>query len=161
MPSQPLSEVEVYLGAKAWLISHGWTILGGQPPDGCDSLPVIEIKDSKRKVKGSIGAYKPDLVAFRGGTIGVVECKPAFDLDDAMKVLAVIGSDSRRAALFSEIRQRHLMERRGLPQEELHDSMGTMGILAHSSSPPRVQVLFQLVISDVSGKGLWHDPSSG
>jgi len=42
-----MTEDEVYVRAKRLLREQGWDILGGQPPRGTDSLPVIEVKSTK------------------------------------------------------------------------------------------------------------------
>lgn len=43
-----MSEDEIYVYTKEWLIDKGYKILGGQPPNGSDDFPVVEIKKRKK-----------------------------------------------------------------------------------------------------------------
>lgn len=105
-----LSEEEVYNGAKRWLMKNGYTILAGQPARGVDHLPVIEIKDPTGE-KGSKDSYKPDLVAFKDDVFFIVECKPAFDHGDNLKIQDVLSSLTRLQNLYIELSQYNLLKK--------------------------------------------------
>jgi len=105
----------VYIATKTVLKQIGLKLIGGQPPNGTDSLPVIEIADPSILSKGSKGSFKPDLIAFcpTRQKIVIVECKPEFSLSDVEKLL--LASDTKRLALLSqELRQRGFEKKHGL-----------------------------------------------
>jgi len=110
-----MNETEVYIATKTVLKQIGLKLIGGQPPNGTDSLPVIEIADPSILSKGSKGSFKPDLIAFcpTRQKIVIVECKPEFSLSDVEKLL--LASDTKRLALLSqELRQRGFEKKHGL-----------------------------------------------
>jgi hypothetical protein len=127
-----LAEDEVYEGAKLTLRSMGWTILGGQPPNGNDAFPVVEIKDTGMKGKGSLGAYKPDLLACKGPTIIIVECKASHSKADEAKLKEVLEGGPRLAALMAELEQRNLLTRRHI--ETPPSGFRFAGALAYSGA---------------------------
>lgn len=105
----------MYIATKTVLKQIGLKLIGGQPPNGTDSLPVIEIADPSILSKGSKGSFKPDLIAFcpTRQKIVIVECKPEFSLSDVEKLL--LASDTKRLALLSqELRQRGFEKKHGL-----------------------------------------------
>ncbi len=109
-----MREDEIYRLTKAWFVANGFHLLAGQPPRGTDRLPVIEIKDDAHDGRGSLGAFKPDLVAANTRVIVVVECKPKRSEDDVRKLMGVKASQARRKSFAHEVVQRRLLERRGL-----------------------------------------------
>ncbi len=109
-----MREDKVYVLTKRWFIRKGFIALAGQPPNGCDNIPTIEIKHHSNLDKGSKGSYKPDLVVANQESFILVECKPKDDPSDEDKLLSVLRDSNRLRLLFSEINQRHLLERRGL-----------------------------------------------
>lgn len=148
-----LPEDQIYLGAKALLIRTGWKVLAGQPPDGCDNLPVVEIKIPDRKSIGSRGAYKPDLIAAKASVFLLVECKPGHSDADAVKLRTILRDPVRIRLLFAEIQQRHLLERRGLSTNEAEFCRGIRGALAHSGRPVPQPDLATITIIDPEGDG--------
>ena len=46
-----MNEEEVYIGTKNWFNKNGFIPIAGQPPNGSDSIPKIEIKNSFHKEK--------------------------------------------------------------------------------------------------------------
>jgi hypothetical protein len=123
-------EDEIYVAAKALLRKEGWRLLAGQPPAGSDHLPVVEIKDPLREGLGSRGAFKPDLIAHRSGTVLICECKPLYDRRDEAKLLSVLSSPGRLAELELELRSRGLWARHGI--EEPESGFVYQGALAHA-----------------------------
>lgn len=116
-----MNETEVYIATKTVLKQFGLKLIGGQPPNGTDSFPVIEIADPSILTKGSKGSFKPDLIAFcpTRQKIVIVECKPEFSLNDVEKL--ILASDNKRLGLLSqELRQRGFEKKHGL----LLDSTG-------------------------------------
>lgn len=154
-----LTESEVYVGAKAFLQRTGWVILGGQPPDGSNHLPVVEIKEPSRTKLGSQGAYKPDLLAIRHSILLIVECKPDHSETDAAKLREILADEQRIRVLFKEIEQRRLLSRRGLGTPGAEARLGVRGALAHSGTPITQPDLLILLIKDPEGSGRIVAPS--
>lgn len=148
-----LAEDEVYIGAKALLRSHGWTILAGQPPSGSNHLPVVEVKWSGRAGKGSKGAYKPDLIASKAGVFMLVECKPDHNEADAEKLREILGDASRKSLLFREMTQRHLLERHGITSGEIEFCDRLIGAIAHSGAVHSLPDLVVLSIASINAEG--------
>ena len=145
-----LSEEEVYLGAKRWLIQNGYSVLAGQPARGNDHLPVIEIKQPTGE-KGSRNAYKPDLVAFKDGSFYIIECKPEFNRDDLEKIRSILSSDIRERMFFQELEQYGLLRRINYnePFETFRDSIE--GMLAFSGNAGPACELKQLIVKSWKG----------
>lgn len=148
-----LAEDEVYVATKAWLRANGFALLAGQPPRGCDNLPVVEIKSADRQGKGSWGAFKPDLIAVRVPIVFVVECKPVHDEADARKLREFLGDRARRSALFDEVAQRRLLERRGVVLDCAAFDAGLRGVLAHSGVAIPQPDLATIVVTGLDGAG--------
>jgi len=153
-----LEEDEVYLGAKAVLRSHGWILLGGQPPSGCDHLPVVEVKLPGRTGIGSKGAYKPDLVAAKDGIFMLIECKPDHSPADADKLRAILRDSERISLLYQELSQRKLFERRGISARKEEFCESVTGALAHSGTPRSMPDLITISVRDISGVGEIIEP---
>lgn len=125
-----MKEEEIYVAVKWWLKRESWDVLGGQPPSGTDHLPVIEIKDDLQAQRGSLGAYKPDLVAMKGFVVALIECKPNYDLNDHQKLNDVLSSWRRLRSLWNEICLRYPS---GVVSAIEFKDIEFVGILAHSS----------------------------
>tara|TARA_B100001121_G_scaffold303499_1_gene317535 strand:- start:498 stop:986 length:489 start_codon:yes stop_codon:yes gene_type:complete len=106
-----MNEDQIYISSKKWFKKNNFLILAGQPPNGSDHIPVIEIKESLNIDKGSKGSYKPDLVIQKNNSIVIVECKPIFDKNDHNKLSNVINSDDRKKVFFNELVQRKLINK--------------------------------------------------
>ncbi len=106
-----MNEDQIYISSKIWFKKNNFIILAGQPPNGSDHIPVIEIKESSNIDKGSRGSYKPDLVVQKNNSIIVVECKPRFDKNDQEKLSNIIYSEDRKKELFKELVQRKLINK--------------------------------------------------
>lgn len=154
-----LQEDEVYIGAKAFLKANGWTLLGGQPPSGCNHLPVIEIKDPYRVGIGSKGAYKPDLVAHRDSITLIVECKPDFSRFDEAKLLEVLSDPGKKMELYDEMSKRNLFERHGVHIGKGEFERNLRGALAHSGSAHSHKSLLVLSIENMEGTGMAFCPA--
>lgn len=107
-----MREDEIYVITKKWFKQKGFIAIAGQPPNGCDNIPTIEIKDILNHNKGSKGAYKPDLVFANEDNIIIVECKPLHDDDDEKKLLGILENNSRISLLYEELTQRNIFKRR-------------------------------------------------
>lgn len=116
-----MREDEIYLLTKNWAIASKYQILGGQPPNGTDRFPVIEIKSEVNTAKGSHSSYKPDLVLATSSLIILVECKPQFDPKDVAKLKEISSSETRLFYLIKELRQRRSLERREHGLSKLSD----------------------------------------
>ena len=105
-----MNEDQIYYLTKKWFINKGFLPLAGQPPNGCDHIPTIEIKDSKNLSKGSKGSYKPDIVFGKEDFLIIVECKPKFSKLDLNKLLEIDGNFDRKKMLHTELCSRGLFD---------------------------------------------------
>ena len=105
-----ITETFLYIRLKRFLRYAGWQVVGGQPPSGTDHIPVLEIKAGNGVAKGSLGSFKPDLVAFRESTVLVIEIKPRFTKSDVDKVADFMSSKSRQDNFVLELEQRGVLE---------------------------------------------------
>jgi hypothetical protein len=148
-----MREDEVYAATKNFLMDEGWIVLGGQPPNGCDHLPILEIKSGRSQSLGSKHSYKPDLVCFKRGVFLLVECKPRLSESDAEKLRLILASPERIEAFFVELMQRSIFKRHRL--EESLDGLrtGLRGALAHADTTAAPMDLLQICNRDgLSGR---------
>lgn len=150
-----LSEEEVYNGAKRWLMKNGYTILAGQPARGVDHLPVIEIKDPTGE-KGSKDSYKPDLVAFKDDVFFIVECKPAFDHGDNLKIQDVLSSLTRLQNLYIELSQYNLLKKVHYSKDFGIFKQSIKGVLAYSGNQGPEIPLNHLIVESWTGIAKWY-----
>ena len=85
-----MREDEIYFYTKELLKLKNFKIIAGQPPNGSDNIPSIEIKESNHFDKGSKGSFKPDLVAIDRNNFLIIECKPKYDFNDKKKLESVL-----------------------------------------------------------------------
>lgn len=129
----------VYLLTKEALKTAGWTVVAGQPSSGTDHLPVVEIKEPMREGNGSLGAFKPDLIAWHHPWLAIGECKPKFDEGDVSKLRNILSSQRRLDELRKELALR------GLPGAE-----GTLvGFVAYETPGPPLPDLGTILCSDL------------
>jgi hypothetical protein len=105
-----MREDSVYYYTKRWFTDAGFRILAGQPPNGTDRFPVIEVKSGTNNERGSRNVFKPDLIAATDLSIVLVECKPRFSQEDVDKLRSIRDDQQRRTALVEELRQRRVLE---------------------------------------------------
>lgn len=117
-----MREDEIYLLTKNWIVTKGFQLLGGQPPNGTDRFPVIEVKSGENSEKGSRTSYKPDLVVAASNVLLIIECKPQFNFEDVTKLNEIAVSPSRLQLFIGELRQRRSLERRSHALSQLSDS---------------------------------------
>lgn len=148
-----MSEDEIYIYTKEWLIAKGYDILGGQPPNGSDDIPVVEIKKEKNQNKGSKGSFKPDLVAKDSKEILVVECKPKYNKDDEEKLNQVLINKKRQQLFVEELLQRRLIN-------ESEKNLKIKFCLANNSKTAPLQTINNIFISDNSKECLVIRPTN-
>jgi hypothetical protein len=151
-----VKEDEIYLLTKKWIIGFDFQILGGQPPNGTDRFPVIEIKSDDHEQKGSQRSFKPDLVVATESELIVVECKPRFSDSDVAKLREISESNLRINALIREIRQRRSLERRSHGLATLSDSQlakRTRFCVAYSGVYQPISDIYSLVFNE-NGSGV-------
>src|SRR3989344_1915664 len=85
-----VSETQIYLTLKKYLPEKGWILVGGEPPDGTNSMPRIELKDDTHLVKGSKGSKKIDLLFFKEGYFLLLELKEMYNFSDVKKLIRAI-----------------------------------------------------------------------
>lgn len=152
-----MREDEIYLATKIWFQENGFVVLAGQPPNGCDNIPTIEIKDISNKAKGSKGAFKPDLVFASFNYLILVECKPRDDVDDENKLLEVNDNISRQKLLFEEIKQRGIFKRRNLEPYFPDFNVTRKKLrycLSHNGQARVMQNIMTLSIKSIKGEGV-------
>ncbi len=155
-----MEEDAVYVAAKRFLKERGWTLLAGQPPSGCDHLPVVEVKSTTREGIGSRGAYKPDLIGYCAEVFLLVECKPAHDEGDATKLREILTDPGRVSTLFEELRQRHVFDRHRITTDIARFRRRLRGALAHSGEPNPQPDLLVITLSGLDGSGKAFPPTS-
>ena len=151
-----MREDEVYVATKNWFKKKGFIALAGQPPNGCDNIPTIEIKDLTNISKGSKGSFKPDLVFASNDYLILVECKPLDDKEDENKLLEVDSSKDRQMLLLEEISQRGIFERRGLTDAfpDLASIQKKLRYcLAHNGETREMDKVFTLRVLSIGGDG--------
>ena len=151
-----MREDEVYLATKNWFRKNGFIAIAGQPPNGCDNIPTIEIKDLANTSKGSKGSFKPDLVIANINYLILVECKPLDDRDDEVKLLEVDSNKDRKKLLFEEITQRGIFERRGL--KDAFPNLSSIErklrfCLSHNGEQRKMDKVFTLKVLSMQGDG--------
>jgi len=146
-----MKEDEVYIGSKIFFRNESWLILAGQPPNGCDHLPVVEVKKPKRQGIGSLGSYKPDLVVAKNNVFLLVECKPNYHSGDAEKLLSILKDSARIELFYNEIQQRRLFNRRGIKVDLSEFEAGLWGALAHSGPAGQEEELIDLRVRSIHG----------
>lgn len=114
-----LSESELYVYSKRFLRSRGWTLVGGEPPGGSDGLPRVEAKHPEKTVKGSAGSKKVDVIAYREGSLLLLELKSTFDARDVEKLDELVGEPRWRRSLLDACEERNAFERAGVVDASL------------------------------------------
>jgi|LakMenE18May11ns_1017448.scaffolds.fasta_scaffold9929295_3 hypothetical protein len=158
-----MKEDEIYIATKNWFKKKNFFSLAGQPPNGCDSIPSIEIKDFYNFDKGSKGSYKPDLVFANKNYLILVECKPLDNINDEIKLNEIDSSENRKKLLYKEILNRRLFERKNLEESFLDFDTIKKKLrycLAHSGKPRRMEKVFSLVVSSLHGEGNIIQPTN-
>lgn len=156
-----MKEDEVYVGTKVWFRNAGFIAIAGQPPNGCDNIPVVEIKDFDNRAKGSKGSFKPDLIIANQDYFIVVECKPLDNADDERKLLEIDSSVNRLKQLYDELIQRKLFSRRGLDDSfnNFDKFAGKVRYcLAHAGKSRQMNRVSALSLYSVDGGGVFLEP---
>jgi len=158
-----MREDEVYVGTKVWFKNIGFIPLAGQPPNGCDNIPTIEIKEINNREKGSKGSFKPDLVFGNSNYLVLVECKPLDDRLDEIKLLEVLSNKDRQRLLYDEIVQRGIFKRKKL--EEHFPDFDTFSsklrvCLSHGGEPRLMEKVMTLKLDSMNGEGTLTPPTN-
>lgn len=93
-----ITESYVHVAMREFLKKEGWLLIAGEYPNGSDDeLNVLSISDptvardhSPDPRRHSRGEIVPDLVAYKNGTILIIEAKPKYSLDDKYKLLDLL-----------------------------------------------------------------------
>lgn len=155
-----MEEDSVYMATKGFLKGQGWGLLAGQPPSGCDHLPVVEVKSTTREGIGSLGAFKPDLIAYYADIFLLVECKPGYDEGDAAKLREILSDPGRVSTLFNELRQRRVFDRHRITTDIAHFTRGLRGALAHSGKAHPQPDLLVIIVDKLDGSGKLFPPTT-
>jgi len=158
-----MREDEVYVGTKIWFKKIGFIPLAGQPPNGCDNIPTIEIKEIKNLEKGSKGSFKPDLVFGNPSYLVLVECKPLDDKLDELKLLEVLSNKDRQRLLYDEIVQRGIFKRKKLDEHFSSFEIFTSKLrvcLSHGGEPRLMEKVMTLKLDSMNGNGTLTPPTN-
>tara|TARA_B100000886_G_scaffold176865_1_gene121209 strand:- start:55 stop:552 length:498 start_codon:yes stop_codon:yes gene_type:complete len=156
-----MKEEEVYLGTKNWFKKNGFIPIAGQPPNGSDSIPKIEIKDSFFREKGSKGSFTPDLLCISKSYFFIIECKPKHSGKDKEKLIEIINSSNRRKLLYKDLLERKIFQKRNLVENFLSLDQFNKKIryvLSHNGDPKLMKNIITLTIQSRLGEGIIHQP---
>jgi hypothetical protein len=158
-----MKEDAVYVATKSWFIQSGYKALAGQPPNGCDNIPTIEIKEPSNQGKGSKGSYKPDLVFANERFLILVECKPSHSDADLQKLVEIQTHAKRKQLLYNELVQRRIFSRVDLEScfstfEDFEKKLRFC--LSHAGTPVVSENIGVLVFKSLSQPGTIIMPSN-
>ena len=105
-----VSETQIYLVLKKYLPEKGWILIGGEPPDGTNSMPRIELKDDTHLVKGSKGSKKIDLLFFKEGYFLLLELKEMYNFSDVKKLNEIVETEKWRNAFILALKEKRALE---------------------------------------------------
>src|SRR5260370_4447756 len=95
----------IHVAIRRFLAAQKWTLLAGQYPDGSDDLPALNIVDptvardqSPDPRRHSANKLVPDLVAYKGRIMPLIEMKPRYSEEDEAKLIDLLFN--RRASLL-------------------------------------------------------------
>ncbi|VVB57469.1 Uncharacterised protein [uncultured archaeon] len=115
-----LNEPEIYVRCKEILRKNGWMLLGGEPPDGTDDIPRIELRDPSNQGIGSKGSRKVDLIGYKQNKILLLELKDHFSAADVSKLDSIVSEERWRQALKGALDGKRAFKKAGL-EERLSD----------------------------------------
>src|SRR3989338_2654144 len=130
-----VSETEIYLKLKRELPKKGWILIGGEPPDGTNSMPRIELKDYSNISKGSKGSKKIDLVFFKGGFFLLLELKEEYDYSDVKKLNEIAQDEKWRNAFITALKEKKALELKNISidqQNYIHSNNLLIKAIAYS-----------------------------
>ncbi len=113
-----VTETQIYLFLKRFLPEKNWILVGGEPPDGTNSMPRIELKDERNLSKGSKGSKKIDLLFFKEGYFLLLELKEKYNASDVEKLNEIVHSEMWRKALIKALKEKKALENKGINIEE-------------------------------------------
>jgi|SRR3989338_4651262 len=105
-----VSETQIYLTLKKYLPEKGWILVGGEPPDGTNSMPRIELKDDTHLAKGSKGSKKIDLLFFKAGYFLLLELKEKYNFSDVKKLNEIVEKEKWRNAFILALKEKRALE---------------------------------------------------
>ncbi len=143
-----LTETQVFITVRSYLLENDWQVIGGQPPSGTDYLPVIEIRDPTYKGKGSKGSYKPDLIAWHQSNLVIIELKPSFNQPDRDKVNEVLNSPERTRSLWESLIQRNISLGKFGSISEVQSSSKVVGGLGYGGTKVEHPELWRFFVKD-------------
>lgn len=149
-----MTEGHVYIATKAILTRVSATLVAGQPPSGTDHLPVVEIKDPARVLKGSRGAFKPDLIAWFEPHLFVIECKPKRSIADIAKLHEVLDSPERLYLLHHELTQRGILMRSGITLSAQAMAQYVIGAIAYHEARQQEERVAVIGVDGTDGRGV-------
>lgn len=113
-----VTETQIYLFLKRFLPEKNWILVGGEPPDGTNSMPRIELKDEHNLSKGSKGSKKIDLLFFKAGYFLLLELKEKYNVSDVDKLNEIAHNEKWRKALIKALEEKKALESKGIKIEK-------------------------------------------
>lgn len=104
-----MNESQIYVSLKRWLKGKGWILLGGEPPDGTNTIPRIEIKDPHYKGRGSKGSKKVDLISYKLDYFLLTEIKPEYSRSDERKLDDIVDKEKYRKGVAIALKDKRVL----------------------------------------------------
>lgn len=114
-----MTESFIHVSMREFLKKNGWTLIAGEYPGGSDDElyvfgvmdPAVARDNSPDPRRHSEGEMIPDLLAYKGGVILVIEAKPRYSLEDKRKLKRLFTEkrDLLTASLERFCRSRHIL----------------------------------------------------
>ena len=162
-----ISESLIHVAMRIFLKKNGWLLIAGEYPNGSDDeLNVLSITDptiakdnSPKPRQHSIGEFVPDLLAFRGNDILVIEAKPNYSEADKAKLINLINNN--RGRLISSLKKFSLGKKQFSCID--YDTVSFIPTLAFGNPtfvlyPESTSGIFHLYVKDINNCKL-VDPS--
>ena len=96
------------------LKKKGWILIGGEPPNGTNSMPRIELKEEMHTAKGSKGSKKIDLLFFKEGYFLLLELKERYNISDVKKLNEVADNEKWRRAFILALKEKRALEMKNI-----------------------------------------------
>ena len=146
-----VSETKIYLALKKFLPEKGWILIGGEPPDGTNSMPRIELKDETNISKGSKGSKKIDLLFYKEGYFLLLELKEKYNFSDVKKLNEIRENEKWRNAFMKALEEKRALELKNITIDEekyIQSTQFLIKSIAYSEGKSLLEDFVTLVINE-------------
>lgn len=146
-----VSETQIYLNLRKYLPERGWVLVGGDPPDGTNSIPRIELKEETHTAKGSKGSKKIDLLFFKQGYFLLLELKGKYNISDVKKLNEIVDTEKWRKAFILALKEKRALELKNIKineQEYILSGKKLIRAIAYSEGKSNHAEFVTFVIND-------------